>query len=167
MKITKPEKMYNVIKAEQSLKGFSFKELVDKISRIYEMKDTKGFRRKVETALRRGISYGILVKNKNRYRFDPEENLLNSLNRPRRRGKKLNISRRTGKHNAKISKCKMSSRPNRKQQQQSKNDSQQPHRTPPTVPRPTVPPPPNFSPRPRNLLTEPFTKVVKPRDKKN
>ena len=48
--------------------GFSLPELVDKISRLRGVEAKKGLRRQVELALRRGVSYGILVRVRNKYR---------------------------------------------------------------------------------------------------
>lgn len=48
--------------------GFTRSQLVNIISGIYDLKLNQRFRQQVALALRRGVSYCILVKTKNKYR---------------------------------------------------------------------------------------------------
>ncbi|XP_023248403.1 uncharacterized protein LOC111644055 [Copidosoma floridanum] len=126
---------------------YSTSHIVREVSRICAVKPTKTFRRQIEVALRRGVTFGILVKSGNKYKFDPES----SVSAMKRRwGKKSMAKRQT--------------RVRRQQQPSNNRRSQQNQGT--IVPRPTVPPPPNWQVKPRNLLDEPITKVIKSQPEK-
>ncbi|XP_058802218.1 uncharacterized protein LOC131670554 [Phymastichus coffea] len=114
--------------------GYSASELVDRLSRMYSLAPSKAFQREVAVALRRGVDYGILVKSRQRYRYDPEHSLRASLRTAGapRRGKRGKRGR-----------------------------ADETKETRPRVPRPTVPPPPSIRPQPRILTREPATRIIK------
>ncbi|XP_023317753.1 uncharacterized protein LOC111694318 [Trichogramma pretiosum] len=139
-------------------RGFSLTQIIEQLSQMYGIQPSKGFKRQVVAALRRGVDYGILVKAKSRYRYDPELSLLNSL-RKRARGRRGPAMTATSRRKRPAPSKQYSPREPDHERGDSPDETKP--RVQPSVPRPTVPPPPDFQQKPRNLSSEPLTRVIK------
>lgn len=60
--------VYDLLRTEQPLDGFSQKEILTHISSKYDIAAGKTLQRDVALALRRGLDFGILAKKRNKFR---------------------------------------------------------------------------------------------------
>ncbi|XP_066590191.1 uncharacterized protein [Prorops nasuta] len=134
--------VYDLLRKENP-RDFSRKEILQLISSKYDITPGKGLLRQISTALRRGLDYGIVMRSKNRYRFDTgtlSVPLASSKNNKKNKRENIRVKKKSVK------------KPARKKNTVKKSD--------PTR-RPILPNPPNWSPAKRYLPEEPIPKVIK------
>ncbi|XP_076288030.1 uncharacterized protein LOC143212781 [Lasioglossum baleicum] len=136
--------VYDLLRTEQPLNGFSEREIVEQISNRHDIAVGKGFRRQVAVALRRGLDFGILTKKNNKFRFDPENAMVK--NEGRRIARKPKPKRKTEK------KKKTGKSKQRNARTKTRKQSRQTSR--PAMPK-------YWTPARRNLAEEPMPKVKK------
>ncbi|XP_020291777.1 uncharacterized protein LOC109858689 [Pseudomyrmex gracilis] len=150
--------VYDLLCTEQPPDGFTEKEILTHISNKYDIAAGKTLQRDIALALRRGIDYGILAKKRNKFRFDPNfhQTASSSLNNARRNTRTKKKTRRSGK---KKTTSRSTAAKRRRQRRRSPTRSSRSRKQSSSVPRPTLPRPPSWSPKRRNLTEEPIPKM--------
>lgn len=62
--------VYDLLKfVGQQTDGFSSKEILKRVSQAHNITPGKGLKKQINVALRRGIDFGILTRQRNKYRY--------------------------------------------------------------------------------------------------
>ncbi|KAL6422694.1 hypothetical protein ACFW04_010734 [Cataglyphis niger] len=151
--------VYDLLRTEQPAAGFSQKEIITHISENYNIAAGKTLERDVAVALRCGLDFGILVKKRNKFRFDPvfhqTTNLRHNIARRNTRTKKKKKSSRK-RTSSRSSATKGRRRQRRRSSTRGRNRKQSN-----PVPRPKLPGSTSWSPKRRYLADEPIPKVIR------
>ncbi|XP_011306617.1 uncharacterized protein [Fopius arisanus] len=143
--------VYDLLRSERPDDGFTPKEILHRVSQTHGFTPGKGLRRQINAALKRGIDFGILSKQRNRYKYDLNVTpvpIPQAYFPPEKRGKKKRVT-------------KPRTQMNRKSTRRTEH-SQGPVKRPKDIrPNPTVPPLPNWTPKKRILREEPISKFKK------
>ncbi|XP_063991611.1 uncharacterized protein LOC135170044 [Diachasmimorpha longicaudata] len=153
--IKKSVLVYDLLRSQRNENGFSPHEILQRVSETHGFTPGKGLRRQINAALKRGMNFGILMKERNRYRYDlnitsvpmPQTQLPQGKNKKEKRKKRVVVKPRA--------------QTNRKPQGRARGPVK---RSKDIRPNPTVPPPPNWTPKKRILREEYVSKFTKHRD---
>ncbi|KAK0096099.1 hypothetical protein PV326_006457 [Microctonus aethiopoides] len=149
--------VYDLLKfVGQQTDGFSSKEILKRVSQAHNITPGKGLKKQINVALRRGIDFGILTRQRNKYRFDSAFPVISVENNEK--GKK----KKPKKKKAKSSKTKRRKTKTNSKSRGRRITIRKPSQEPP--PRPRVMPPPNWAPKKRNLREEPIPKFIRHSD---
>ncbi|CAK9819127.1 hypothetical protein ANTQUA_LOCUS10061 [Anthophora quadrimaculata] len=138
--------VYDLLRTEQPKQGFTEKEIVQQISNKLDISAGKALKKQVTVALRRGLDFGILTKNNNKFRFDPDAAKTNTLKR------KVPLRQTARKKRKEVKKTVKS----RKRSNVRANKNRKINRP---MPQPKLPK--SWVPSKRNLIDEPLSKVKK------
>lgn len=70
MMVKKSTLVYDLLRNDRRNGGFSPNEIVERVSQDHNILPGKALKKQISVALRRGIDFGILKRENNRYRYE-------------------------------------------------------------------------------------------------
>ncbi|KAH0566656.1 uncharacterized protein LOC123268297 [Cotesia glomerata] len=150
--VRKSTLVYDLLRNDRRNGGFSPNEIVERVSQDHNILPGKALKKQISVALRRGIDFGILKRENNRYRFDLGIS-------SKSQGGQTSIAASTRRRPRVVKKPRpASAKPRRKRNPPAKKHPQEDR----VIPRPRIPhPPPTWAQKKRNLREEPIPKYIR------
>lgn len=67
--------VYDLLRSERREDGFSPKEIIERVSQDHNIVPGKGLKKQIFVALRRGMDFGILKRENNKYRYKKKKKI--------------------------------------------------------------------------------------------